>query len=245
MKKSVKRLGIMLCIAALFLCSAAWGEELLKATVAGNNVNMRSAPNTKGEVLQIENTGAILFVDKVPIYDKDGKMNWYRVRYEYTEGMDGIYLADCAESYHPNKLYISAKFVKTQPISKKDMADINFLKKSAAEFDAFKKSGKWSVTDLEEISDPGDYEPGNTITVVSGRDKNLKNAPVYTEYNLKSKVIGKLSFGTPLTLSECRYRYDKAGEREWWVKISKPIKGWLPMEFISLGYTDFFIDLYR
>lgn len=243
MKKSVKRLGIMLCIATLFLCSAAWGEELLKATVTGDNVNMRSAPNTKGKVLNSESSGAILFVDKKPVYDKEGKMNWYRVRYAYEAGMDGISFYDCTQYYHPNKLYISAKFVKTQPMSKNDLADVNSLKKSAAAANTNKKSGEWAVINLNELSDPGDYDSSNVITVVSGLNKNLKNAPVYAEYNLNSKVIGKLSFGTPLTLSECRHRRVNAEKREWWVKISKPIKGWLPIEFVSLWSTDFFAEL--
>lgn len=130
-KKSVKMWGLALCVVALFFCSTAWSEELLKATITGNSVNMRSAPNTKGKVLTVDNTGAVLFVGRTPIYDKEGKMNWYRIFYRYTDGMDGPLLDDCTSSFHPNKLYISAQFIKTQSIGSQDMANIKALQKTA------------------------------------------------------------------------------------------------------------------
>ena len=224
MKKSVKRWGIMLCITALFLCSAAWGEDALIATVTGDNVNLRLSPSVNGKKQEDQaGRGDIYIVDSKPIYDKEGKMNWFKILYWYWDS-EG-YLVEL------NTLYISSKFVKIKPMDKEFRDFFQEEKKAIARDKVYQKSGEWRITNHKE---------GYEDTTFSYESKPIL---LYTDPDLKSPVIAKLDNDIPILISVIKMRYKKSGGKEGWFKITKPMTGWLPEESVGVWYSDIFFRI--
>ena len=109
MVKALRKLGT--CLLFLFLLSSiAEAQDVVGIVVTGNNVNVRSAPGTKGKVYAQASAGREFLVDPVPIQDKSDRSTWYKILF-YISEMDGrIYQAHKLSVYKPhNRNHIATR----------------------------------------------------------------------------------------------------------------------------------------
>lgn len=228
MKKSAKIYVLVMAIFILSVCPVAWAGESANVEVLGTDVKLYAQPSVKGKIVGSTSEHVGFLVDSTPIYDKEGKTNWYKMVYEYNPMDDSLF-----EVTDP--LYISAKFLKLKPMSEREKKFLKSEKSRIAEDKIDRKTGRWKLTSLGK---------GVEDIVMSLEDDKIKGVSIYAEPDLKSKVIALLKMDTPILLMESKLRYDKLGKnKEGWVRIEKPVKGWLSAEFVGLWYSDFFTNM--
>ena len=87
--------------------------DLTSARITGNNVNVRNAPNTQGQVLfQVNDPDAeFLIIEKTPYGDSSGRV-WYKIIYRWGEDDEFGAFDQVAVP-----AYISGEFLKIEPLS--------------------------------------------------------------------------------------------------------------------------------
>ncbi|MCL1941862.1 MAG: hypothetical protein FWG09_07950 [Synergistaceae bacterium] len=100
----------------LFLFSSlAEAQNIVRAVVTGDNVNIRSEPSAKSKVLHQAGSGTVFLVDSAPIRDKSDNSEWHKILFSITM-MDGniygFYQAHRLPIYEFSHPYISARFIK-------------------------------------------------------------------------------------------------------------------------------------
>lgn len=222
----MKKIGffLLLSVAIAILSTACWAGEPLRAMVTGENVNIREKPNATAKVVrQVSASEAGVFiVDSATITDKASGLTWYRILYSVSEMDESTY-----SEYGSG--YIASKFIRVRPLSAAEKKNHQFEIKRVAQDNVYKKNGAWKIT------------PFNEESFIYTQDEKVKSLPVYADSNLKSPKVATLPVNTPVLLSVAKFRYLKStGENEGWIKISKPVTGWVPVESVSLAYSDFF-----
>ena len=215
---------LFLSVAIITLSTACWAGEPLRATVAGENVNIREKPNATAKVVrQVSASEAgIYIVDSTTVTDKASGLKWYRILYSVSEMDESTY-------YERGNEYIAAKFVKVRQLTAGEKKNHQFEIKRVAQDNVYKKNGAWKIT------------PFNEESSIYTQDDKVKALPVYADSSLKSSKVATLSVNTPVLLSVAKFRYLKStGKNEGWVKITKPVTGWVPVESVLLAYSDFF-----
>ena len=105
--------------------SVASAQDVVRVVVTGNNVNVRSAPSSKGKVYGQVDSDTAFLVDPALIRDKSDKSEWYKILFSVSE-MDGsIYQAHKLQTYNFSYPYISAKFVKQKPLNEDDIRELD------------------------------------------------------------------------------------------------------------------------
>ena len=65
------------CLLFLFMLSfPAEAQDVIKVAVTGDDVNIRSAPNSKGKILAQAFNGQEFLVDSAPVQDTSDKSTW-------------------------------------------------------------------------------------------------------------------------------------------------------------------------
>ena len=136
MKKiSILSLFVLFIFAALcsFLfpnssLSFAEAKDVVRGFVTGDNVNIRSAPSTKGKVHMQAWSGACFLVDPLPIRDGSDNSEWYKILFSVIEQNGVIQQAHKLQEYGFSYPYISARFVRTEPISEYEQRQLDYWK---------------------------------------------------------------------------------------------------------------------
>ena len=215
---------LLLFVALIILATSCWAGEPLRATVTGENVNIREKPNTTAKVVRQVNASeaGVFIVDSATITDKASGLKWYRILYSVSEMDESTY------SEYGNG-YIASKFIQVRPFSAAERENHRLEVKRVAQDNAYKENGAWKIT------------PFNEESSIYTQDDKVKALPVYADSSLKSSKVATLSVNTPVLLSVAKFRYLKStGKNEGWVKITKPVTGWVPVESVLLAYSDFF-----
>ena len=224
----MKKLGFCLLLSVILslLGSACWAGEPLWVAVKGENVNIREKPNTKAKVIEQVNgsEGSAFIVDSATITDKASGLTWYRILYSVDEMDESTY-------YERGSTYIAAKFVKARQLTAGEKQNLQFEAKRIAEDKVYRKTGAWKITEFTEGSE------------IYTQNEKIKSVPIYADSSLKSQKITDLPVNTPVLISAAKFRYVKATDNnEGWIKITKPVIGWVPLEFIGLAYSEFFVS---
>ena len=197
--------------------------EPMLVVLKGKNINIRSAPSTKGKVVENRSNtddGAYL-ADPRPIYDSASNMNWYHLTY---------YLGDSGFGEEMGALedprYISANFVELSTLNEKGLELYQDCVIRTTVDNAHRKSGQWKVTALG-----ADKPEQDTIDLFSEPGKT--EAIVYSDCDVDSQKVATLAGGTPITYSHAKYRYKTDGKREIWVRLLSPVEGWVPASYVG------------
>ena len=223
----MKKLGfcLLLSVTLTLLASACWAGEPMKAEVTGENVNVRAKPNAKAKVLWQAGILDEYIVDSTAILDKASGLKWHRILFHVNQE-SSIYFNEIKQ-----EAYIAANFLQTKRFDADDKEWHKKQVKRLKENELHIKNATWRVTEFTEES------------VIYTQDEKIKSVPIYADTSLKSKKIAELPVDTTVLMVASKFRYIKQkdkGYNEGWVKITKPITGWVPVEFIGLAYSDYF-----
>ncbi|MCL2010870.1 MAG: hypothetical protein FWG71_10075, partial [Synergistaceae bacterium] len=127
MKKRVY-LVCLVCFLFLFLCSPfAEAQDVIGGVVTGDNVNIRSAPSSRGKALAQAAEGDTFLVDPVPIRDGSDNSEWYKILFSTSIMDDTIYQAHKLSQYDFSYPYISARFVRKEPLTDYQQRQLDYL----------------------------------------------------------------------------------------------------------------------
>ena len=122
----MKKIAVALLFLAAF-CDAAEPRELIKVSVTGENVNIRSAPSTKGKILEQAAYGMDFIVESDVIQDKSDRSVWYKIVFFVSE-MDGSFTQahkmSVFEFAYP---YINARYVRQEPFTQEDEDELEWF----------------------------------------------------------------------------------------------------------------------
>ena len=126
LRKAIWKCGA--CLLFLFLFSSlAEAQDVIKIVVTGDNVNIRSAPSSKGKVYAQASNGEEFLVDPVLIQDNSDKSTWYKILF-YVSEMDGsIFQAHKLPTYDFSYPYISTRFVKKEPLDEDNKNALDYF----------------------------------------------------------------------------------------------------------------------
>jgi hypothetical protein len=132
----------MLFMCALMLPSlaraalAADVPDVVRISVTGDKVNIRSAPDTKGKVHAQVDRGEAFLVDPVPVRNKSDNTEWYKILFWVGGDMDFYHFRQVQKmsAYDFSCPYISAGFVKTEPLNEYDVRQLDHLKQGRPSF---------------------------------------------------------------------------------------------------------------
>jgi len=106
------------------------GEQgVIRVVVTGDNVNIRSAPSVKGKAYTQTNSGACFLVASVPVRDESDNSEWYRILFDIDAFGDIIYQTNKMPLFQYANPYISARFVKSEPLSDYDKHALEYFAK--------------------------------------------------------------------------------------------------------------------
>ena len=126
MVKALNKCGICLLFLLLF-SSFAEAHDVIKAVVAAVNVNIRSAPSSKGKIHAQASSGEEFLVDPLPVRDGSDGSEWYKILFS-TNAMNGtIFQAHKLSKYDFSHPYISAKFVRQEPLTDYEQRQLDYL----------------------------------------------------------------------------------------------------------------------
>ena len=125
MKKSV----FLVCFLFLFLFSPfAEAQDVIGVVVTGDNVNIRSEPSSGGKVLAQASESETFLVDPSPIRDGSDNSEWYKILFSTSMMDDTIFQAHKLSQYDFSYPYISAAFVRTEPLTDYQQWQLDYLK---------------------------------------------------------------------------------------------------------------------
>jgi hypothetical protein len=112
---------------------------IVRISVTGDKVNIRSAPGTKGKVHAQVNKGDAFLVDSVPIRDGSDNSEWYKIlfyvsRIELQDYGYQFLQAHKMSVYDFSCPYISAGFAKTEPLSDYDERALDHFRQGRPAF---------------------------------------------------------------------------------------------------------------
>ncbi|MCL1876104.1 MAG: SH3 domain-containing protein [Synergistaceae bacterium] len=121
----------VMCLLFLFLFSSlAEAQDINRAVVTGDNVNIRSGPSAKSKVFHQSSSGTVFLVDSVAIRDESDNSEWYKILFSINM-MDGnifgFYQAHRESIYEFSHPYISARFVKKEAITEDERWELDAL----------------------------------------------------------------------------------------------------------------------
>jgi len=124
--KALRKYGI--CLLFLFMFSSyAEAQDILRAVVTGDEVNIRSAPSSKGKVFGRVDKYYTFLVDAVPIQDESDGSKWYKILFDYDFNFYFLQ-AHRMHSYDFSYPYISARFVRIEPLEEYEQWELDYLK---------------------------------------------------------------------------------------------------------------------
>ena len=106
---------------------SAEARDVIGVVVTGDNVNIRSAPSAKGKALAQASEGEAFLVDPVPIRDNSDNSEWYKILFSTSIMDDKIYQAHKLSQYEFSYPYISAAFVRKEPLTDYQQRQLDYL----------------------------------------------------------------------------------------------------------------------
>jgi hypothetical protein len=101
--------------------------NIIKLSITEENVNLLSAPETKGKVLDQAYTNLMYIAEAQPIQGKDGKSKWYKLLLAINE-MDGsMAQINKLPNYGLSYLYVSAEYVTQEQLTEDDERELEWL----------------------------------------------------------------------------------------------------------------------
>jgi len=108
--------------------------DVIRVVVTGDNVNIRSAPSSKGKVYRQADSGDAFLVDPAPIRDSGDNSEWYKILFDVGriehEWYGYHFLQAQKMSVHDfSHPYISARFVRKEPLGEFDKNYLDSFKR--------------------------------------------------------------------------------------------------------------------
>jgi len=191
---------------------AAVKSNLVKLTIAGQEVNLRAKPDTGGSVIRKASSPEFFIGEEATVKDSSGD-EWRKIVYSVNE------INDCL---HEVEIYVSAKFSATEGLDSQTTQKASYYEAAKSAFGAF---GKW-----EDVFAP----MGETFGTMAWTD-----AKVYTEPNPGSSVAGIMpkspegrdAVNSDVHISGWRTYEGQDPERigpfDIWWRTEWPITGWV------------------
>ena len=205
----------------LLFASFAGAQEVIKVTVTGDAVNIRSAPSIKGEIYRQAYKGESFVVESIPIKDKSDNSEWYKILFLINETeICSFYQAHKMDRYNFSYPYINTGLVREEPFTVYDIKhELDYLKRGR----------------------PADKQIGDDISpYIADIETYALKAPV-TLYKEPSRGAGKivLAVGATVLLGldpEGRYCSHIDADDKPWVYVlngKKKLIGWISTKVLG------------
>jgi len=127
--KKITVVFLCVCMLTALLCaaSAEAAQNVVRATLTGNSVNIHSEPSSKSKVYTQASRSDFFLLDSTPIRDESDNSEWYKIL--FIIGIDyDIFQAHKLSEYDFSYPYVSAVFVEKEPLTDYDQRQLDYLK---------------------------------------------------------------------------------------------------------------------